>query len=815
MESTSYQVKYVAHEVTLRSPLGSPEKRAGVGGFAGVDLSPREGDKPSAEPNPIAVEVRQYQSKQNEHPENIPSVVTPVRSPLDTGFSDFLNEFCGVNTLLLSAIHAAGGQGALPYQTVRAYVESGAIGRDRLLEVEGLNQELLDELDELIADSGYILDANACVVTASSADSAHSPEHEMDDELSGEAMLSLPLLEFVAKQKNASIRLSNALSFAERKGTCPFETIGDYLQCASREAVLRKIANIGRKTAAEFEELVCQSILLKVATPPVKVCASVRPNNRGYVDVGAIVKGALSLLTSRQQDVIIERLVERKTLEVLGSAIGVTRERIRQIEVKSLRLISTKIGSVLLEAGEIICARFCDKGLYELSLEDFSELVTCDLRDAALYLTLLKKLDSGQSTLGLAEGNVFVRNHYLPRGTWGKALADELRIQPLPLTLDGILSSVSSVPGFYIRDYFQRWSERQGGEDGDLGPSYGTPRMCIDVLRKAGRPLHTSDIRARICELFHVDVEEHAINAALGRQKEALITGPGTYALYECLPFTPAQIESIRNTAYEYLEAKGVFLSSKILFDLAIAKHIDEFPDGLNHYVVMGIVQDDERFVTKRGNMVGLVEFDLSETYKPLQDEIRRIVLDHGPITLPEIAERLSDTRRLCNDSGIRVVLSRSPDIIKIGRRKFDALHRFFDTRQIYENFLLAIRISLLEKRKTTYAITQDLDRLNFRKMTSQLVESMLSSIEDIRSEGGVHELLGVDRELAEYNTIVLRILQMRGTAEDVQTLLRNKISGERLTTLTSLDTRFLVDSAASPVSMGAEISSILEDFDF
>lgn len=815
MELTDYQIKHVAHDITLRSPTNISEKLAGAVTGAPVELNPRQVDKLIVEPDLLSTEGRQDQSNQGVHSEMNPFAKAQVGSSPETGFSDFLDEFCGVNTLLLKAIHAAAAKDDLPFQTVGAYLASGTTGRDRMLEVEGLNQELLGELDELIVDSGYFSDAKAYVAIGDPADNSLSLEPERDDQLSDEAVLGLSLLEFVTKQKNVSIRLANAISTAARNEVCPFETVGGYLRCDSREAVLRKMANVGRKTAAEFEELVCRSLRAYVTPDQARIATPIRPNSHGYVDISTIVKDALSLLTSRQQDVIMERLLEKKTLEVMGSARGVTRERIRQIEAKSLRLISAKIGSVLLEAAGIICARLCDNGHYELNLEGFSGLVTCDLTEAALYLALLKKLDLHRSTLGFVDGYVFVRSHYLPRNTWTKALTDELRTQPLPLTLDGALSAVRSVPGFYIRDHFRHWSQRQGGEGGDLGPGYGTSRMCIDVLRKAGCPMHTSDVRARICELFRVDVEEHAINATLGRLKEALITGPGTYALYESLPFSPTQIESIRSIAQEHLAAKGVFLSSKILFDQAFAKKVGEYPDGLNHYVVMGMVQDDERFATKRGNMVGLIEFDLTEAYTPLQDKIRKIVLDHGPITLPEIAERLSDTRQLCNDSGIRVVLSRSPEIIQIGRRTFDALHRFFDSRKAYEGLLLAIRISLLEKRKTTYAIAQDLDRLNLKKMTSHLVESMLLSIEDIRSEGDVHELNGSDPELTHYNDVVVRALQKGGTAEDVQMLLRDTISSDRLVTLTSLDTRFLMDSAASLAPMGTELGSILKDFDF
>jgi len=58
------------------------------------------------------------------------------------------------------------------------------------------------------------------------------------------------------------------------------------------------------------------------------------------LDLGAQVREALSCLTEKEQDILRQRFglngVETRSLEAIGKDYGVTRERIRQIELKSL-----------------------------------------------------------------------------------------------------------------------------------------------------------------------------------------------------------------------------------------------------------------------------------------------------------------------------------------------------------------------------------------------------------------------------------------------------------------------------------------------
>lgn len=716
----------------------------------------------------------------------------------DLGLLDLLNVSENVSVRLVNAVMYAASQKMLPYDSIADYLNAGEEGKSRMLQIDNLGRKSLAELDQIIAervDHQFIPGTN----------------NELLSLVEDEELLKLPLDEFLVKQRSVGTRLFNAISAAVSSGVCPFETVADYVRCDSRQQELRKVENLGRASAIEFERLVTRFITSKSYLIEMKI------GDSGFVDVGHIVRDIYSLLSARQQEVVIERFLKRKTLEATASIRGITRERVRQIEAKAVRILSTKFGILLRESAESICAKLRDNELFELTTESFSQLMECDISEATIYLAYLKKLELDHSSLATSGDYVFISNQFVPRDNWKQVLQDGLLVQPLPLVVDRVISVITTVPAFFIREYFERkWGAQYIDEPSSAIPSYGTTRMCIDVLRKAGGSLHISDVRARIYSLFDVNVEEHAINATLGRLKECTITGPGKYALYESLPYNTSDIDSIRSISHDHLKSKGVFLSSKILFDEVFASTAYKYPVDFNHYLVMGFVQDDERFTTKRGNMIGLMSFDLAEAYTPLQDEIRRIVLDHGPISLPEISERLSATRRLCNDSGIRLVLNQWPDLIRIGRRTYDALHRFFDTRQDYEDLLLAIRISLLEKSKTTYFITQDLVRLGLTKVTPQLVESLLLSIDDIVSQSGVHELISQDDDIGQYNDAATRALRIGHARESVQAHLRGILSSERVEKIMSLDGRFIVDiSSTDQPPEETEIGSILKDFEF
>jgi RNA polymerase sigma factor (sigma-70 family) len=58
------------------------------------------------------------------------------------------------------------------------------------------------------------------------------------------------------------------------------------------------------------------------------------------------IKVALDALTERQRKAVVMRETEQRTFQEIGEALGVTRERARQIYAKGMRLLKRKLGEL-------------------------------------------------------------------------------------------------------------------------------------------------------------------------------------------------------------------------------------------------------------------------------------------------------------------------------------------------------------------------------------------------------------------------------------------------------------------------------------
>jgi hypothetical protein len=529
------------------------------------------------------------------------------------------------------------------------------------------------------------------------------------------------------------------------------------------------------------------------------------------------MESVCSSLPARAGDVVLDRVKSKLTLDEVATQLGLTREGVRQIETKALGQINEKFGRALQSATRAVVRWLIDYEIKEVTLQELSISGECDAITIDLFFKFIKKLKIPEGTpLELTSTYIFRSDEFLPEALWDSAIKEALLAASWPIDLASFQQSLPGVPNHYLAKSMQ---ENYGAtiQDGKFLslPKFTKPEMCIYALQAAGKPLHCSEIRAAVFRFFDEDMSEHYVNATVGRLPQVAIVAPGTYAHYSTLPYSEQSITEIRDTVYAYLSDKGVFLSSKVLFDRLFADHVSTHPEGFNHYVVMGFVQDDKRFITKRGNMIGLASFDLTTTFMPLEEEVRNLVIEYGPITIPEILDKLSETRKLCNDAGIRQIFAATPSVIKVGRRTYDSLHRFFETREEYDDLVVAIKVGLLAGPKGIYALTEGLERQGLRKVSSEVVESVLTSMDGVAKAGNAYCLEQLDAELYQYQEIATRCLEHGGRGE-----LERQIAQKNLSTLVQkmvhFDGRFSGPNVPVGESAGrSELSSILDEFDF
>lgn len=183
-------------------------------------------------------------------------------------------------------------------------------------------------------------------------------------------LLDLPLEDVIAHSE-VSVRLRNCLTRAAEIGKMPIRTVGDYMAAGDAAVTkMMKVDGLGLKCAREldrhirrladgrekirprlepievsYSSSVAQSISPSRNSdiPPQQDKDTFKQKDPPFLDFPAI----LAQLSPRQRDVLIRRygLYEHQceTLEEIGRRLNVTRERVRQLEAKTIEVLSNGI----------------------------------------------------------------------------------------------------------------------------------------------------------------------------------------------------------------------------------------------------------------------------------------------------------------------------------------------------------------------------------------------------------------------------------------------------------------------------------------
>ena len=141
----------------------------------------------------------------------------------------------------------------------------------------------------------------------------------------------------------------------------------------------------------------------------------------------------------------------------------------------------------------------------------------------------------------------------------------------------------------------------------DGGSFKGTPKLSNEQLITAifnikGRAMSPEEMTDHIKAIFGKHVPVRSIRNILARMDEALIVERGVYNSYSNLGIQNDDIGQLRDTCFTYLQGVSQFMSAAKLLENA-----PKIVQGVTNssYTLMGILQDDPRFITKRGLMIG------------------------------------------------------------------------------------------------------------------------------------------------------------------------------------------------------------------
>lgn len=471
-------------------------------------------------------------------------------------------------------------------------------------------------------------------------------------------------------------------------------------------------------------------------------------------------------LREREEHVLVRRFaldgLRRQTLEELADQYGLTRERIRQVEKSALRKCRIRANRVQFE--RYLATK--EEEIWQLLAGNQHFLPRENLNIKARQLPGLVRLSldvvfsgtegwlarharpirAGWVRRGLsADEEAALVDAFSPRSAGGKSewrerIEAAVDVAPWPLTLSDLASRTGGIPEGIIADFL---AEHYGAliEDGVVTQveRLRAAERLIFVLRDAGGALHTSQIRARHHKLFSLDVSEQAIGSTLGRLTDALIVDRGTYDLYENLGLPSEKITAIRDQVYAYIDSKGRFISAKVIHADLFSSLTGESGLSLSPYLILGLVQDDERFVVKRGLMVGLQHFDPEETFVSLEETIHNLVAEYGPITVPEIVERMAEERQVL-DAGIAPILKASQEIVAVGKGRHDIAVRAFGSEAAIRRLELAAELSLLDGKLSLHGLLARLRAVGVAT-NSNVVNSWIRKVPRFAVEEGIFAL--------------------------------------------------------------------------
>jgi RNA polymerase sigma factor (sigma-70 family) len=260
------------------------------------------------------------------------------KSILILSLKDFVDS-ADVSVRLHNCITNAFSEGICPFRTIEEYLKAGNSSIPRMLRIQNCGRKTAYELDELIKDAVGNLDFNEGTNDLEHmADSLDGSEFIWHGERFATKCLEQDLCELI-QSRPTSARLRNCFEKFFKEESFPCKTVRDILIGGDRViSALLRYENFGRNSANELKELVDAFLLDKRDN-----CKEIS-SPKG---VSELICDLLEQLKPQERKVlrcrygIDEETVQ--TLEEIGNQLGVTRERIRQIEKKAIGKLSHKL----------------------------------------------------------------------------------------------------------------------------------------------------------------------------------------------------------------------------------------------------------------------------------------------------------------------------------------------------------------------------------------------------------------------------------------------------------------------------------------
>lgn len=375
---------------------------------------------------------------------------------------------------------------------------------------------------------------------------------------------------------------------------------------------------------------------------------------------------AAQVLTEQERGIWAARIgfrCENQTLQQIATAVGLTRERVRQIEVKIYRKVQNHLIWSALE--NRLTAHFEDR-TSPLLLNGISaidpwfkgvEELKVPMREVFHHL-----MQDKFTILDINETPVITR---LPMANWedavssGKTLLREMVSEKVSEDYACVqIGTLINGPGEELRDElwatvrpFAMWAKKADGERILVGYGRTAEAVIAAILESAGHPLHYEEIHRRSKHVSEKEHEQRALHHAA--RNVAVLYKRGTYGLLSHCPLTSkdlalidAEVEDIAAGA----DPSKQWHTSELLDEL-LERGFD-FDGKLTKYIINIALRESKSFANMRRMVWGYKDswqasaasrLDMRQAVMALLEEAGR------PLNTLEIREKLEGERGLNN----------------------------------------------------------------------------------------------------------------------------------------------------------------------
>ncbi len=472
------------------------------------------------------------------------------------------------------------------------------------------------------------------------------------------------------KQLPLSVRLANTLK------SMNFRLLGDLQGIEFNE--FNELRNCGNKTIKELKQLIEKAQNGELSElDSAKEIFDILPHEASFADLLNFIENFLIMLPNKERDILLFRFggIDNKalTLEEVGSKYNLTRERIRQIQSRTLKILKDRIGDDILQKITHDCLTSVYPFTPQLLLHWTGEAVKIQY-PPAFYVRLLAEISPEIPALA---GENCKASQISPRWREIRRATKDF----LQLNAGQNFSLIEIFKQIKKSAYFVNLSEKEFIEavqsDSALDLNFDKPNepiikpnktkttaWVLQVLSRAENPLLPEEIIQRGKEIFgeSIGISPFSLANILDYTDGFYLLDRRRFGLRKHFRLPEDRWNQLRNDFYNLLQQhKRPFSTTEV-----VGNEMFDWATQTNSTEAAQILREDERFADLHRFHFALAEWEIEERGY-LRDLLIEILDRTGhPLTGMEILEQMQKVRSVAPTS-LPTILSQNENVRNVG----------------------------------------------------------------------------------------------------------------------------------------------------